>query len=107
MFVGNTPEERFKKLLINKLIAPMKSKYYFNGIKYSGRLLECEQYRKIEKTRDNAMVGMYPPKYEQRENELFMKVIRACRDYMRAKMSKEAEPVFFERLMVVYEAMNS
>ena len=107
LFVGETPEERFEKLLIDKLITPIKSKYYFNGIKYANRILECGQYRKIEKIRDNPIVGMYKYKYEQREKELFMKVVRACRDYMRAKMSKEAEPVFFERLMIVYKAINS
>ena len=35
-----------------------------------------------------------------------MKVVRACRDYMRAKMSKEAEQAFYEKLCIVRDAIK-
>ena len=44
--------------------------------------------------------------YRPIEKVLFVKIVRACRDYMRAKMSKDAEAVFFERLNIVYDAMR-
>jgi len=43
--------------------------------------------------------------YRPVEKVLFIKVIRACRDFMRAKMSKDAQQAFYEKLNVVYNAL--
>jgi len=108
-YYSSPKQERFDKLLIEELIAEIKKKYYFNGIIYSGRISQPEKYNKIYKTRVYPIVRVPDfgiiRKYEPREKELFMKIVRACRDFMRAKMSKDAEPVFFEKLSIVYDAM--
>ena len=108
--VGNDKEDRFYKLFIDRLITEIKNKFYFNGIKYAKRDLTSKQYRlvgnmaKCPTVRNNVIDLM---KYKPAEKELFMKIVRACRDFMRAKMSREAEPILFERLSVVYDAIVS
>lgn len=44
--------------------------------------------------------------YRPVEKVLFLKIVRACRDFMRAKMSKNAEQDFLQRLSVVYYAIR-
>jgi hypothetical protein len=61
--------------------------------------------RECPKVRIKNSFGFYD-RHDSTEKELFMKVVRACRDYMRAKMSMDAESVLFERLCVVYDALN-
>ena len=105
-------EKRFD--LMMKFIASIKNKYYFNGIKYAKRYLAGKQSDKYYNACKYPIVGMpdfgifhyWYSSYQPKEKELLMKITRACRDYMRAKMSKEAEQVFFERLWVVRDAMG-
>ena len=103
-------EGRFEKLLIQKLIKGIKDRYFFNGIKYSMRPLRAKQFQifcnacNCPKVRVKNILGFYD-RHDSTEKELFMKVVRACRDYMRAKMSKEAESDLFEKLCVVYDAI--
>lgn len=105
----NEKEERFKNLLVNDMTAKVRGKYYFNGIKSNGKILTDNQYRTIYnytprvKTPTLGVNDMRT--YKPIEKVLFMKLIRACRDFLRAKMSKDAEPVFFEKLNVIYDAM--
>jgi len=109
-FRGATPKERFDKYLIDDQVKRIKNKYYFNGIKYAKNVgLSDEQYREIRWNNDCPVIrGLTDENvryYDPSEKELFMKVVRACRNFMRAKMSKEAEPEFYEKLIVVYNAM--
>ncbi|MBT9923588.1 hypothetical protein [Bacteroides uniformis] len=102
-------EKRFRNILMNDLIAKVKGKYYFNGIKPNGKLLENVRYRTIHSyvpRVKTASLGINDVRtYRPIEKVLFVKLVRACRDFLRAMMSKEAEQEFFERLNVVYDAM--
>lgn len=102
-------EKRFRNILINDLIAKVKGKYYFNGIKPNGKILENNHYRIINSyvpRVKTASLGINDIRtYRPIEKVLFVKLVRACRDFLRAKMSKEAEQEFFEKLNVVYDAM--
>lgn len=40
------------------------------------------------------------------EKVLFIRIVRACRDYLRARMSKEAEAILFQRLNLIFDAMQ-
>ena len=106
---GFSEESRFNKLFINRLMKDIKNKFYFNGLKYSKRPLTDEQRRIMVEYVPKVKLpnfGLYL-KHSSAEKDLFMKLVRACRDFMRAKMSKEAEQMMFERLRVVYDAMAS
>lgn len=102
-------EKRFNNLLIGELVAKVKGKYYFNGIKSNNKRLTNRHFQIIHsyvprvKTPTLGINDMRT--YKPIEKVLFMKLIRACRDFLRAKMSKDAEPAFFEKLNVVYDAM--
>ena len=103
-------EKRFNELLMDTLISKIKNKYFFNGIKYSNQPLTSKQYSMVNYISEVPKIklpsfGCVYTKHNASEKELFMKVVRACRDYMRTKMNKEAEPEFFNRLCVVYDAM--
>ena len=91
------------------MIAKVKGKYYFNGIKPNGKILENNHYRIINSyvpRVKTASLGINDIRtYRPIEKVLFVKLVRACRDFLRAKMSKEAEQEFFEKLNVVYDAM--
>ena len=104
----NGREKRFDKLLIGEFIKKIKSRYYFNGIKYANgkREFTNKQYFSIIDISKRPTAGIGVSDYIQAEKELFMKIIRACRDYMRSKMNKEAEHAFFERLNVIYETIR-
>lgn len=105
----NDKEKRFHNLLINDWIAKVKGKYYFNGIKSNGKILENSHYRIINSYTPRVKTSAFGINdirtYKPIEKVLFVKLIRACRDFMRAKMSKEAEAALFEKLSVVYDAM--
>lgn len=102
-------EFRFQSLLMNDLVTGIKNKYYFNGIKPNGKVLDDKHYHII----NNYIPRVKTPElgindirtYKPIEKVLFVKLVRACRDFMRAKMSKDAEPAFFEKLNVVYDAL--
>nr|DAN18511.1 MAG TPA: hypothetical protein [Bacteriophage sp.] len=102
-------EFRFQSLLMKDFVTVIKNKYYFNGIKPNGRVLDNNHYRIINNyipRVKTATLGINDIRtYKPIEKVLFMKLVRACRDFLRTKMSKEAEPVFFEKLNVVYDAM--
>ena len=109
-FRGNNKNDRFNNFLIDELMCGIKSKFYFNGLKYANRTLTGKQYRTILNVSNTPKIripdfGNIYLKHNPVEKELFMKVVRACRDYMRAKMNKEAQQELFERLCVVYDAM--
>lgn len=102
-------EKRFQNLLMNNLVTKIKGKYYFNGIKSNSKILSHNHCR---------IIYSYTPRvktptlgindirtYEPIEKILFMKLVRACRDFLRSKMSKEAESTFFEKLNIVYDAL--
>lgn len=98
---------RFERLLMKKL-NKIKAKYYINGIKPNNRQLTNRQFIYIHhKYIPRVRITFFEPLegYRPVEKILFMKIVRACRDFMRAKMSKEAEPAFFEKLNVIYDAM--
>ena len=102
-------KDRYNRLFIEKLIAPIKGKYYFNEIKYRGTGLSEGQYAKVRNMSNAPKVrlpefGCAYLRHDASERELFMKIVRACRDYMRAKMSKEAEQELYEKLSVVWQA---
>ena len=110
-FRGNgNKKDRFDKFIADELMAKIKSKYYFNGLKYANLSLKGKQYSIILNVGNAPKIrlpdfGMYL-KHNPVEKELFMKVVRACRDYMREKMSKQAQEELFERLCVVYDAIG-
>ena len=99
----NKKDNGFEELMIGRSIEGIKNKFYFNGIKYSKRSLTSRGYDIISQEQPQInLCGTYKPE----EKELYMKVVRACRDFMRAKMSKEAELEFYEKLEVVRKAMK-
>lgn len=111
---GNYPfrddkKARFQSLLMDDLVAKVKSKYYFNGIKPNNKPLTNNFYRIINSYTarvKTATLGINDIRmYNPIEKVLFVKLVRACRDFLRDKMSKEAEPAFFEKLNVVYDAL--
>lgn len=101
-------ERRFNKLFIGEHVKNIRDRYYFDGIKPNGRHMESAQYVQIRNYKPVISVSALrwgndrPPI----ETVLFVKVVRACRDYMRSRMSKDAEPRLRERLDVVMNAMN-
>ena len=99
-------DKRFNELLINKFMAKIKSKYYFNGLKYAKRPLTNKQYALVLKKCNVPIIRIDPKGQSHVQKELFVKIVRACRDYMRAKMSKQAEQNLFERLCVVLDALS-
>jgi hypothetical protein len=108
-YYNDSVKGRFDDLFIEQLIREIKDKYYFNGLKYTNRILTDSQVKMIYKINKAPKIrlpdfGSYN-KHDSTEKELFMKVVRACRDYMRAKMSKEAEPELFQRLKIVHDAL--
>ena len=112
------PYMPFEEVVFLKLVSAariycvtgIKNKYYFNGIKPNGKVLDDKHYHII----NNYIPRVKTPElgindirtYKPIEKVLFMKLVRACRDFMRAKMSKDAEPAFFEKLNVVYDALT-
>jgi len=108
-FRGATARERFDVFLINDLIKRIKSKYFFNGIKYRNGELKDGQIRLIRWYLEYPVVRIkklgYVNQYDSTERDLFMKTVRACRDFMREKMSRDAENAFYEKLLKVYEAL--
>lgn len=98
--------DRFEKLLMKDL-NKIKAKYYFNGIKPNKTDLTRRQREYIKKYIPRVRIPTFGALdgYRPVEKVLFLKIVRACRDFVRAKMSKEAEQVFYEKLNVVYDAM--
>lgn len=99
-------DERFDDLLMGKL-KQIKAKYYFNGIKPNKSELTNRQINYMNKYIPRVIIPFFEPLegYRPVEKVLFLKIVRACRDFMMAKMSKDAEPAFKEKLDVVYNAM--
>ena len=100
-------KERFDGLLMGNL-NKIKAKFYFNGIKANKKNLTNRQVDYIAKYIPRIKVPTFAALdgYRPVEKVLFLKVVRACRDFMRAKMSKDAETLFFEQLNIVCNAMN-
>jgi hypothetical protein len=98
-------EMRFN-IIVEKQIKSIREKYYFNGIRYANRPLNRAHLEMINR---NCMRPVIKTSLDCRipsaERELFLKIVRACRDFMRAKMSKDAEPALLEKLSVVYDAL--
>lgn len=102
-----TGHERFEGLLMKNL-DKIKAKYYFNGIKSNANKLTGRQFSyAYNKYIPRVRIPFFEPLegYRPVEKVLFLKIVRACRDFMRAKMSKDAEQAFREKLDVVYNAM--
>ena len=103
-------DKRFQELFIGKNVSKIKSKYYFCGFKSPNKPLTTKQYIMLNKYIPRVKIPSFGfndmRTYRPIEKVLFIKIIRACRDYMRAKMSKEAEATFFEKLNIVYDAMK-
>ena len=103
--------KRFQELLIGYKVAEIKRKYYFFGATASGKPLTIEQFAELNRYVPRVKISLFERNdmrnYRPIEKVLFIKIVRACRDYMRANMSEEAEAVFFEKLNTVYDAMES
>lgn len=103
-------KKRFEELFIGEKVSKIKSKYYFCGLKSPNKSLRRNQLimldRYIPRVKVPSLGFNDIRTYKPIEKVLFIKIIRACRDYMRAKMSKEAEAAFFEKLNIVYDAMQ-
>lgn len=108
-FRGNTKEERFQKILTDDYLKRIKGKYYFNGIKTNKNELSIQHLTKIRRYVPRVKMPSFgyndPRNYRPIEKILFVKIVRACRDFMRARMSKKAEQAFFDKLSVVFDAM--
>ena len=106
----NDKKDRFERLLIGEEVQRIKSKYYFCGFKPGNMRLNTEQLavlnRYVARVKIPSLGFNDMRTYRPIEKVLFIKIVRACRDYMRAKMSKEAEAAFFEKLSIVYDAMK-
>lgn len=104
----NEKQKRFNELLIGKQLAEVKAKFYFNGIKANKNILDPVHYMYLRNYVPRVKTSLLPNNligYNPIEKVLFIKIIRACRDFMRSKMSKDAEQAFFEKLSVVYDAI--
>lgn len=103
-------EKRFKELFIGDMVEKIKGKYYFYGIKTNGKSLTKEQYLYLHNYIPRIKMPSFgyndPRNYRPIEKILFVKIVRACRDYMRAKMNKDAEAELFTKLNTVYDAMR-
>lgn len=103
-------DRRFQELFIEKNVSKIKSKYYFCGFKSPNKPLTQRQIHMLNRYIPRVKVPKFGfndmRTYRPVEKVLFIKIVRACRDYMRAKMSKKAEPAFFEKLNIVYDAMK-
>lgn len=101
--------KRFQEI-VGKSVSKIKGKYYFCGFKSSNKPLSATQlvmlHRYVPRVKMPSLGFNDMRTYRPIEKVLFVKIVRACRDYMRAKMSKDAEAVFFERLNIVYDAMR-
>lgn len=103
-------DKRFQELFIGKNVSKIKSKYYFCGFKSPNKPLTTKQYIMLNRYIPRVKIPSFGfndmQTYRPIEKVLFIKIVRACRDYMRAKMSKDAEAAFFEKLNIVYDAMK-
>ena len=100
-------QNRFEKVL-KPTVEIIKAKYYFNGFKSNKKPLNGIQFYYINNyvPRVRILIFDVMEGYRPVEKVLFLKIVRACRDFMRAKMSKDAEQDFLQRLSVVYYAMR-
>lgn len=100
-------QNRFEKVL-KPTVEIIKAKYYFNGFKSNKRSLNGIQFYYINNYVPRVRIPIFDVMeyYRPVEKVLFLKIVRACRDFMRAKMSKDAEQDFLQRLSVVYYAMR-
>lgn len=107
-FLGDKGK-RFQEV-VGKNMSKIKSKYYFCGFKSPNKPLTTKQLIMLNRYIPRVKVPSFGfndmRTYRPIEKVLFIKIVRACRDYMRAKMSKEAEVAFFEKLNIVYDAMG-
>lgn len=103
----NGPQNRFEKVL-KPTVEIIKAKYYFNGFKSNKRSLNGTQFYYINNYVPRVRIPIFEVMEDYRpvEKVLFLKIVRACRDFMRAQMSKDAEQDFLQRLSVVYYAMR-
>ena len=99
-------DQRFEVILMRD-INKIKGKYYFNGIKPNDKNLTARQINYLDKYIPRVKLVTFGALdgYRPVEKVLFLKIVRACGEFMRAKMSKDAEQVFCEKLSVVYNAM--
>lgn len=101
--------ERFRELFINRNALRIKSKYYSFGFTASNKHkpLSPEQitmlYKYVPRVQIPCLGGAQP---SPAEKVLFIKIVRACRDYLRSRMSKEAETILFQRLNLIFDAMK-
>lgn len=101
--------KRFQELFINRNVSRIKSKYYSFGFTASNKPkpLNTKQitmlYRYVPRVQIPCLGGAQPSPVEK---VLFIKIVRACRDYLRARMSKEAETILFQRLSLIFDAMK-
>lgn len=100
--------ERFRELF-NRNALRIKSKYYSFGFTASNKPqpLNPKQitmlYRYVPRVQIPCLGSAQP---SPTEKVLFIKIVRACRDYLRARMSKEAETILFQRLSLIFDAMK-
>ena len=96
--------------VVGKSVSKIKGKYYYCGFKSPNKPLSATQlvmlHRYVPRVKMPSLGFNDMRTYRPIEKVLFVKIVRACRDYMRAKMSKEAEESFFEKLNIVYDAMK-
>ena len=101
--------KRFQELFINRNVSRIKSKYYSFGFTAPNqpRPLSPKQitmlYKYVPRVRIPCLGGAQP---SPAEKVLFIKIVRACRDYLRYRMSKEAETIIFQRLNLIFDAMQ-
>lgn len=101
--------KRFQELFINRNALRIKSKYYSFGFTASKKPkpLSPKQitllYRYVPRVQIPCLGSAQP---SPTEKVLFIKIVRACRDYLRARMSKEAETILFQRLSLIFDAMK-
>ena len=106
MYPFYSGNQRFEMILM-KNINKIKAKYYFNGIKPNDKNLTISQINYLDKYIPRVKLVTFGALdgYRPVEKVLFLKIVRACGEFMRAKMSKDAEQAFYEKLSVVYNAM--
>ena len=82
-----------------KEIETFKTKYYFTGVKPNHQKITSQQTIELMNYTPRIYMSMFTKcdKYRPIEKVLFIKLVRACRDFLRAKLSKEAFPVFMEK----------
>lgn len=89
-------------------LAKLKDAYYFlpwRTVGHYGKCFLTAQRRKFEAYEPQILIRAFRRDISERETILFVRLVRACRKYMAAEMSRDAEAQLFDDIEPVRRAM--